>query len=106
MLTTRIRVPPTARKGEIVEIRALIMHPMENGFRFDTQGTLIPVNIIHTFVCKYDGEEIFRAQLDPGIAANPYLAFKTVATKSGTIEFIWLEDEGSVHTAMAEITVT
>ena len=103
---TRIRVPATARRGEIVELRAIIMHPMENGFRMETNGEYVPVHIIHTFVCRYNGTEVFRARLEPGIAANPYLAFTTVATESGTIEFVWLDDDGTFEVAAATIEVT
>jgi len=58
MPNSRIKVPEQAKVGEQVEIRALIMHPMENGFNFDSQGTTIPVHIITDFVCAYDGAEV------------------------------------------------
>ena len=53
----------------------MIMHPMENGFDVDSQGTTIPVHIITDFVCSYDGEDVFRVRLEPGISANPYFSF-------------------------------
>jgi sulfur-oxidizing protein SoxZ len=102
---TRIRVPATAAAGEIVEIRAMIMHPMENGFRVDTQGTAIPVNIITDFVCSYDGGDVFRVRLEPGLAANPYFAFFLKATRSGLVEFAWTDQEGVVTTASAPLQV-
>jgi sulfur-oxidizing protein SoxZ len=103
---TRIRVPATAKAGEIVEIRAMIMHPMENGFRVDTQGTAIPVDIITDFVCSYDAAEIFRVRLEPGLAANPYFSFFLKATRSGVVEFAWTAQDESVTTASAPIEVT
>ena len=105
-MASRVRVPATAKRGEVIEIRTLALHPMENGFRFDSQGTLIPVHIIHTFICRYNGEEIFRASLQPGIAANPYLTFTTVATETGMFEFVWLDDDGTYEAAWAKIEVT
>jgi sulfur-oxidizing protein SoxZ len=102
---TRIRVPERVAPGEIFEIRTLIMHPMENGYRFDTQGTLIPVHIIHTFTCRYDGREIIRIDLQPGISANPYLSFCAKARTSGPIEFIWEDDDGSVWRETVTIEV-
>jgi len=106
MAGSRVRVPANAKRGEVIEIRAMALHPMENGFRFDTQGTLIPVNIIHTFICRYNGDEVFRATLQPGISANPYLSFTTVAQDSGMFEFVWLDDEGGYETAWAKIEVS
>ncbi len=106
MPQARVSVPTTAAKGEVIEIKTLIQHPMESGFRRDSDGNVIPVHIIHTFVCTYGGEEVFRADFHPAIAANPYLAFHAVATSSGRFEFAWYDDDGSVYTETAEIEVT
>lgn len=102
---SRIRVPAKARPGEVIQVRCMLMHPMENGYRFDTQGAFIPIHLVHTVVCRYNGEEVFRASLGTGMAANPYLTFHTVATESGTLEFTWHDDDGSVTTARAPIEV-
>ena len=106
MTRALVNVPQTAARGEIIEIRAMIAHPMETGYREGTNGARIPRHIIKRFVCKYDGEEIFSAELFPAIAANPFIAFTTVATASGTITFEWTDDKGETQTASAEITVT
>jgi sulfur-oxidizing protein SoxZ len=100
-----IKVPPRARKGDIIEIKTLISHPMESGQRRDNAGRAIPRDIIHGFVCTYNGEEVFRAELFPAIAANPFLSFCTVATESGTLVFSWTDDEGNVQTESARIEV-
>jgi sulfur-oxidizing protein SoxZ len=105
MTKPRVRVPSQARKGEIIEIKTLIAHPMETGYRRDTQGALISRHIIHTFTCTYNGAEVFRAEWHPAVAANPYLAFYTVATESGQLRFEWLDDDGTVYRAEAQITV-
>lgn len=105
MTQPRVRVPNTARAGEVIEIKTLISHPMETGYRRDVRGQLVPRHIIHTFICTYNGEEVFRADWHPAVAANPYLSFYTVATVSGRLQFVWMDDDGSVYTAEAEITV-
>lgn len=103
---SRIKVPATAKRGEVIQVRCMVMHPMENGYRIDSQGTRIPVDLVHTVTCRYDGEEVFRATLGTGMAANPYFTFYTVATESGTLEFSWQADDGSVTTAQTRIEVT
>lgn len=105
MATARISVPATAKRGEIIEIRTLIAHPMETGFRRTHLGVAVPRNIITRFVCTYNGAEILRADLHPAIAANPYLAFSTVATESGTLVFNWSGDNGYTATESAIISV-
>jgi sulfur-oxidizing protein SoxZ len=106
MARALVNVPKTASRGEIIEIRAMIAHPMETGYRAGANGTAVPRNIINRFACVYDGEEIFSAELFPAISANPFIAFTTIATASGLIRFAWTGDDGRTETASAEITVT
>ena len=105
MARVLISLPPKARRGEIIEIKTLISHPMESGYRAGPNGTLIPRDIIRRFTCTYDGEEIFRAELSPAVAANPFLSFFTTATESGTLVFRWTGDNGFEATETAAITV-
>jgi sulfur-oxidizing protein SoxZ len=105
MARTLINVPAKAKRGDIVAIRTLISHVMESGFRHSTTGVAIPRDIIRSFVASYNGEEIFRAELHPAMAANPFITFHTVATESGALEFKWEGDNGFAQTASAKITV-
>lgn len=101
----RIRVPQRAARGEIIQIRTIVSHPMETGYRRRERGERIPRHIIERFICTYDGGVIFSADLHVPIAANPYLSFHTRATRSGRIEFRWEDDRGQVIVAHAEIEV-
>ena len=105
MARALINVPRQAKRGQVIEIKTLISHMMETGFRRDNVGKPIPRNIITQLVCTYNGEEIFRADLHPAIAANPFISFSTVATDSGTIAFEWTGDNGFRETASAKIAV-
>lgn len=100
-----INVPKTAKRGEIITIKTLIQHEMETGYRFDSLHQKIPRDIIHSFTCTYNGEEIFRAELWQAIAANPFITFTTVATESGAFEFKWAGDNGFAATETASIVV-
>ena len=105
MARALINVPPKAKRGEVIEIKTLISHDMETGYRPDNVGKMIPRDIINLFVATYNGQEIFRAELHPAIAANPFIAFSTIATESGKIEFKWTGDNGFSQTEIATITV-
>jgi sulfur-oxidizing protein SoxZ len=100
-----INVPARARRGEVIEIKTLISHVMETGFRRTQLGAPIPRDIIRLFVCAYNGTEVFRAELHPAIAANPFIVFTTVATESGTLTFRWTGDNGFSVTESVAITV-
>jgi sulfur-oxidizing protein SoxZ len=105
MTPALVNVPAKAKRGEVIEIKTLISHPMETGYRHSTNGVAIPRDIIHTFVCRYNGEQVFRADLYPAIAANPFITFFTVATESGVVEFAWTNDHDETHTQKADIVV-
>jgi sulfur-oxidizing protein SoxZ len=105
MASALINVPARAKRGAIIEIKTLMSHIMETGYRHTAAGEVVPRNIITSFTCRYNGAEIFRADLFPAIAANPFITFFTVATESGKFDFEWIGDRGFTETASASITV-
>jgi sulfur-oxidizing protein SoxZ len=106
MARALINAPASAKRGEVIEIRATIGHPMETGFRPGDDGKLLPRNIIKRFTCRYNGETVFTAELFSAISANPHLAFYTVATDSGTLTLTWEGDNGFAQTQTISLTVT
>ena len=106
MARALITMPKTAKRGEIIEIRTLVAHPMETGYRAGESGQILPRNIIQRFSCRYDGEVVFSAALFPAVAANPYIGFSTVATVTGPLTFRWEGDNGFVQTETVDLTVT
>ena len=104
-MTARLQVPKEARRGEIIDVRIVIQHPMETGFRYDALGRRTPRNVIHTFVCRYGGIEVFRAEMGAGIAANPFLKFFVRARETGEIECRWVDSENVAGVVSARVTV-
>jgi sulfur-oxidizing protein SoxZ len=105
MASALTNVPAKAKRGDIIEIKALMSHIMETGYRRTAAGEIVPRDIITSFTCRYNGAEIFRADFFPAIAANPFISFFTVAKESGKFEFEWIGDKGFSETASASITV-
>lgn len=101
----RVTMKPEAKRGEVVQIRTIARHPMERGNYTDSSGRPVQRMIINRFTATHNGEEIFRMDLFPGISANPYIAFTTVATETGDIVFEWLDDSGAKFTRTARLTV-
>lgn len=102
----RIKLPSEAKKGEVIEIKTLISHVMETGFRKDPAGKTIPREIINKFTCAFNGRPVFSVDLEPAISPNPYLKFFARVEESGTFRFTWVDDDGTVTTADQTITVT
>jgi sulfur-oxidizing protein SoxZ len=106
MARVLINMPKQATKGQVIDIKVLISHPMESGQRRTDTGQTIPRKIINKFVCSWNGEEVLTVDLFPAIAANPFLSFSAVAEASGTVSMSWIDDDGAVQTELVPISVT
>lgn len=105
-MTIRVSAPSAAKRGEVIELKAMIQHDMETGYRRDEYGRPIARDILKHFECRYNGEIVFRAELFPGIAANPFLSFYTTATESGTLLFRWVDQNGQEWKEQVQLEVT
>src|SRR5919112_2756226 len=103
-MVARVQVPKQVKRGELIPVRIAIQHPMETGFRFDHMGRAIPKNVVNTLTCRYNGAEVFRAEMGSGISANPYLQFYTRAAETGELVFEWTDDVGERGTERVAIT--
>jgi len=103
--TPRVRMPTTAKAGEVIEVKTLISHEMETGLRRDSAGKLVPRKIIKKFVASFNGKEIFSADWHSAVSANPYQAFFVKVPESGTFDFSWFDDDGSVYKSTQKVTV-
>ena len=102
----RVKVPKTAAAGDVITIKTLISHKMESGQRKGKDGKLIPRKIINKFTASFNGTEIFSANIDPAVSANPYIEFSAKVNESGTFKFVWLDDDGSEYVTEKPITVS
>jgi sulfur-oxidizing protein SoxZ len=105
MAKPRIKIPDQAKVGDVIEIKTLIAHVMETGQRKDKDGKTIPRDIINTLTVSYAGTEFFKAQLQPGISANPYISFFMRVPGPGEFEFTWTEDSGKSTVEKIPLTI-
>lgn len=105
MQKPRIKLPDSAKVGEVIEVKTLISHLMETGQRKDADGKVIPRMIINSFTVKYAGKQVFSAELQPGISANPYIAFHVRVPGPGEFEFTWVDDSGDKATEKVKLNV-
>jgi sulfur-oxidizing protein SoxZ len=95
-----------AKKGDLVEVKALVAHIMESGQRKDAKGDTIPRKILNKFTCTVNGKEVFAADFEPAVAANPYIQFKFKAEESGAVVLTWTDDDGSTIVGEETIAVS
>ena len=106
MEPARVAMPAEAKKGDVITIKTLFHHIMETGYRVDGMGKRIPRHIVRLMTVTYGGVEVFRMDFTQGVAANPFIAFSTVATRSGELVFTWEDDRGEVVEVRKPLEVT
>jgi sulfur-oxidizing protein SoxZ len=110
MARTLINLPPAPKKGDVIEVRTLIAHPMETGYRPGADGKVLARDLIRRFSCLYDDgstrELVFEVELYPSVAANPYLAFSLLVTGAGTLTLTWQGDNGFSQTESVALRAT
>lgn len=104
LVAPRLRIPRSARAGEVIEIRTLVEHRMETGIRQD--GSAAPArDMLTRLLVRRDGETIFGADLRNGTAANPYHVFFVRMEKTCDFEFTWSNQTGQSTRASARVVV-
>lgn len=84
-MASKIRLRAKA-KGEMVQVKALIKHPMETGGRKNKKGVKIPAHYIQTISAKVGEKTVFQAYWSTAISTNPYVAFEYAGSKGDQIK--------------------
>ena len=82
-------------KGDIADVRVLMVHPMETGQRKDVGGNLVPVHFIQEVQVLVNGKLALEGQISQAVSRNPVFSFRLKGAKSGDkIEIAWLDNRG------------
>ena len=103
--TPRVKLPRSIEPGVSFTIKTRITHPMHTGERHDSDGVLVPRQIINRFEVSYNGELAISVDLEPAVSADPYIQFEMAVPDSGLLEFQWFDDDGSVYSLQKQIDV-
>ena len=99
-----IRMRATA-SGDVVEVQALVQHPMDSGFVKDAAGTLIPPHHIETLVFEHNGKAVFTALWGPAVSKDPYIKFTFKGgAKGDSLNATWVDNMGKSDTGTAKIS--
>jgi sulfur-oxidizing protein SoxZ len=92
-------------KDGIVEVKALIKHPMETGQRKDKKtGKPIPAHFVQEITVEHGGKTRVTADWSGGVSKNPLLFVKFKGgAKGDMIKVAWTDNQGGSDSAEAEI---
>lgn len=87
-------------KDGLVEVKALMMHPMETGQRKDKKtGELVPAHYINEVLVTAGDKTVLTAKWGTAISQNPYLAFNYKGAVGDKIKLSWTDNKGEKDSA-------
>ena len=100
----RIRVPSTIKPGDVVQVRTLVIHPMERIER-DAQGKIVQknYNYINKVIVTYLGKTVATFDTTQSVAENPFFSFTFKATDPGLLKVQFFDTSGGRYEGTAEI---
>jgi thiosulfate oxidation carrier complex protein SoxZ len=100
----RIRIPSTIKAGDVVKVRALVIHPMERIER-DAQGKIIDkkYNFIDKVTVSYLGKTVLSFDTTQSISENPFFSFAVKATDPGPLKILFTDTSGGKYEGTADI---
>ena len=82
-------------KGDLADVRVLMVHPMETGLRKDTNGDLVPMHFIQEVSLRLNGKVVLEGQISQAVSRNPVFSFRLKGAKAGDkLEISWLDNKG------------
>jgi sulfur-oxidizing protein SoxZ len=90
--------------GGVTEVKVLMQHPMETGFRKDDTGAAVPAWFITEVTAKHNDRVVIQALFGTSISKNPYLAFRFKGAVPGDrVTLNWVDNHGDQRTDEATI---
>lgn len=94
-------------KGDVADVRILIMHPMETGQRKNEQGNLVPAHFITSVTVTHNGKPVLNADWSQAVSRNPFLGLRVKGAKLGDkIVVTWVDNKGDKRTDEVAVTAS
>ena len=86
----------TRLKGDVAEVKSLILHSMETGARKDPlSGELVPRHHITRLIFSNNGDVVMAANFSTAVSRNPYINFSFSGARAGdTLKVSWVDNLG------------
>ena len=83
-------------KGDVAEVKSLMVHPMESGFRRNPDtGEYFPAHHIRQVVFEHNGKPVMTGQWGGGVSTDPFFGFSFKGAKAGdSLKVSWVDNQG------------
>jgi sulfur-oxidizing protein SoxY len=99
-----IKIRARLERG-VVDLRALVTHPMENGLRMDPAGRSIANHFIQNLDVRLNGKTVLEAEIGRSVSTNPLFAFRIQGAKADDrFALTWRDNKGLTRTDEATVS--
>ena len=83
-------------KGDVAEVKSLMMHPMETGSRKDPDsGATIPAHHITQLTFSNNGQPVMVVNCSTAVSRDPFFSFNFKGAKAGDkFAVSWVDNTG------------
>lgn len=87
----------TKLRGDVAEVKSLMLHPMETGARKDPDtGALVPAHHIKQLTFEHNGRTVMVANFSTAVSKNPYFGFSFKGASAGDkLKASWVDNLGA-----------
>jgi sulfur-oxidizing protein SoxZ len=98
-------LPREYKKGDVIEVRALLVHPNHNGRRKLAEGGYIARHFVHSIDVFYGDTNVLSIRASTSLSQNPYFTFKLKAEKPAPLRIEYVDSKGERFSQTAEVQV-
>ena len=102
----KIILPEKIARNAVINIRAILSHPMLTGMSRDQAGIPIPAWFVNDVEVMYGGERVAHFEWTSGISRDPFVGFSLRASKEAPLSVTWKDNKGGAYTHSADIKFT
>jgi sulfur-oxidizing protein SoxZ len=103
---TLMRLPRDYAKGEVIEVKTMIIHPNHNGRRQSPEGGgYIAAYYVRSIDVYYGEVRVTSVRASAGLSQNPYFTFHLKADRSAPLRVEWEDSKGQRFSHTVEVRV-
>jgi len=95
--------PKTYAIGDVIQVDAILEHPMATGLAKDKDGKLIPAHHITDIKVEFDGKTIMTMDMTGSVSTNPFISFSLKVTKNAPLKITAKDNKGEVQDGSKDI---
>jgi len=87
---TRLKVK---LKDGIVNVKAIVSHPMLTGLTKDKEGNKIPEHFIEEVIVTANDKVVMTANWGPAVSKDPYISFDYAGQSGDVVKLAWTDNK-------------